>query len=555
MEGTIVIRRLLLGLCLSALVAAPLAHAGDADKLPGPPAGPAGDPAAPVDAPKEAPGPVEPPPAPAAAGAHVMRLSLRDALQKGVGGNLGLLESSYETPIAWQGREAADASFDYLLTAGFSLSHIEAPSTNVFSSAGVSVQNTVNAQVGVTRRLRSGGSISLLYRADRISTNNPFATVDPGYQQGLSVEMSYPLLRGAGDIALADIRRAQNGVVAARAGYSVQVETTLLGIEETYWELVYAEANLDARRKAEEVARELLDDANSRLDAEVGTPLDVAEARAGVERRRSEVLAAENLRETLADQLLSLIVPFGPTVRQAIRVVPTDRADAGIANLPTRADEKRYVGVALQGRPELLASRAEIASAGIDVVVAKDAIRPQLDVIGRVASDGLNSALDDSIGDVLGGEATSATIGLEFSLYIGQRAARANWLSAAWRRRQALLRRKELENQIVVEVRKALRDLETARGQLDAGRAEVASADEGLEGERLKLEQGKSTPFRVLQKEDDRTAARTREARAAADLRIAEARLQRSVGSLAASRGVRARTLGDVADCAPGLAR
>ncbi|MDJ0523349.1 MAG: TolC family protein [Planctomycetota bacterium] len=533
------LRHLLLGLCLSFVVAVSFAHAGDPEKTP------EAAPAAEANAPD----------AVADDTVHVMRLSLRDALQKGVGGNLTLLEQSYEMPIAWQGRRAAEASFDYLLTAGLSVSHNETPSTNVFSSAGVGVENLVNAQIGVTRRMRSGGTVSLLYRADRISTNNPFATVDPGYAQGLSVEMSYPLLRGAGDIALADIRRAQNGVVAARAGYSAQVEGTLLAIEETYWELVYADANLQTRRKAEEVARELLDDAKSRLDAEVGTPLDVAEANAGVQRRRSEVLSAENLRETLEDQLLSLIVPFGPSVRRAIRVEPTDTVDTAISALPTRADEGRFVALALQGRPELLASRAEIASAGIDVVVARDAIRPQLDIIGRIASDGLDSAFGGSIGDVATGEATSATIGLEFSLYLGQRAARAEWLSASWRRRQALLRRKELENEIVVEVRKALRDLQTARGQLAAGKAEVAAADEGLEGERLKLDQGKSTPFRVLQKEDDRTAATTREARAAADLRIAEARLQRSVGSLAASRGVQVRHRGDVPEGASGRAR
>ena len=231
-------------------------------------------------------------------------------------------------------------------------------------------------------------------------------------------------------------------------------------------------------------------------------------------------------------------MPFGPVVRDAIRVVPTDRAEAGIEGLARRSDEQRYIALAMQGRPELTGSRAEITSRAIDTYVARDAIRPQLDLIGRVASDGLDGAFGESLIDVASGRAVSATLGLEFSLYVGQRAARANWLAASWRQRQAALRRRELQNQIVVEVRAALRDLDTARGQFDAGRAEVAAADEGLEGERLKLEQGKSTPFRVLQKEDDRTAARTRSARAAADLRVAEARLQRAVGSLGKSRNV-----------------
>lgn len=469
---------------------------------------------------------------------NVLQLSLRKALTMGAEANLGILERSYDAPIAWQGRIAADAIFDTLLTAGVTASHDEVPSTNVFFGTGVIDSDTVDGQVGASKLLRSGGSISLLYRADRIRTNNPFATVNPAYSNGLSVEASQPLLRGAGDIALADLRRAQNNVVLAKAGYRTEVEATLLRIAELYWELVFTDANLDARRKSEEVARNLLGDANSRLKAEVGTPLDVAEARAGVERRRSETLEAENLRETAEDRLLQLILPFGPEVRQAVRILPTDKPAAAPERLPTRAEEQRYVDLALTGRPEIQGAKAEIASAGIDVRVAQDAVRPQLDVIGRLATDGLDAQFGDSFEDIVRGRAVSGTIGLQFSLFLGQRGARATWLAASWRRRQALLRRKEVDNGIVVQVRAALRDLDTARGQLAAGQSEVRAATEGLRGEGLKLDNGKSTPFQVLQKEDDLTAARTRESRAAADLSIAEARLYRAVGNLAATFGI-----------------
>ena len=78
----------------------------------------------------------------------------------------------------------------------------------------------------------------------------------------------------------------------------------------------------------------------------------------------------------------------------------------------------------------------------------------------------------------------------------------------------------------------------TAAGQLKAADAEVAAGLEALVGERLRLEQGKSTPFRVLQKEQDLTDARARFGRAAADLRTAEAGLWRAVGALADRLGV-----------------
>ena len=489
-------------------------------------------PLAPVGAEDDPIAPAEPL-LPSTDGDQVLQLSLARALAMGAEANLGLDIASYDAPIAWQGRVAADAMFDTLLTAGITASHIETPSTSAFLGTGTIDEDNVNAQVGLSRMLRSGGSISLLYRADRLNSNSPFATVNPAISNGLSLEASHPLMRGAGDVALADVRRAQNNVVAAKAGYRTEVEATLLAIAETYWELVFADANLDARRKSEEVARELLDNANARLKAEVGTPLDVAEARAGVERRVSEVLDAENLRESVEDNLLALILPFGPEVRAEIRVNPTDLPAQATTTLPSKSDEQRYVDLAIQGRPEMLIRKAEIATAGIDVKVAQDAIRPQLDVIGRVSTDGLDDVFGNSVSRMFEGQAVSGTIGLQFSLFLGQRAARAQWLAAAWRRRQAKLRERDLTNVIVVEVRSALRDLDTARGQIGAGEAEVKAGEEGLRGERLKLDNGKSTPFRVLQKEEDLTNARTRLSRARADLSIAEARLYRAVGTMA----------------------
>ncbi len=306
----------------------------------------------------------------------VLELSLVRALAMGAEANLGLMIGSYDAPIAWQGRVAADALFDTLLTAGISAAHIETPSTSAFLGTGTIDEDNVNAQVGLSRMLRNGGSISLLYRADRLNSSSPFATINPAIANGLSLEASQPLLRGAGDVALADVRRAQNDVVAAKAGQRTNVEATLLLIAEAYWELVYADMNLDATRKSEEVARELLDNANARLKAEVGTPLDVAEARAGVERRVAEVLDAENLRATVQDALLSLILPFGPEVRSSIRVVPTDTPASATTTLPTKQDEERYVHLAIQGRPEMLVRKAEIATASARSSTSSAAWRP-----------------------------------------------------------------------------------------------------------------------------------------------------------------------------------
>lgn len=485
---------------------------------------------APAAAPEEAP-----PAAPMASGTNepVLELSLARAIEMGMRANLTVKASSYDTPIAYEGFRAANAAFDRLLTAGFDVARNETPSTFSFTGSANVEEDALSGRFGVTRRLRGGGSVSVLYRADRIDSNSIVAAVNPALSNGLTLEIIQPLLRGAGRVATADVRRAQNGMTAARATHAATIEGILFAIVGAYWELVFADDNVTARRSSLGVARELLADAYARQSSGVGSALDVSEANAGVERRTAELLAAENQRGTVQDQLLALIQPFGPDNRMGVRVVPTDSSRVSSQTAPDVADIDRYLNLALQGRPELCASRAGISNRSLDMIVAFDGIRPQLDITGRLVSSGLDDVFTDSVSDVLSGRAVTASIGVQFSMFVGQRAARAGWRSAGWARRQAVLRHREQENQIVLEVRAALRDLTTAVAQVSSAEREVIATTEGWEGEQDKLSQGKSTPFRVLQKEDDLTSARTRLGRAAADARIAESALWKAVGLLA----------------------
>ena len=473
-----------------------------------------------------------------ATSAPLLPLSLAEAVTLAMEGNLTLQAARFDEPVAFALYEAADASFDSLLTAGLDVARNETPSTFSFTGTSNDEQDVIGLRAGWQRALRRGGSVTVLYEADRLDSNSAVAAVNPAYSNGLSVQVVKPLLRGAGDVALTDLRQRSNDIETARATLETAVETLLAQVVGAYWELAYTDALIEARRKSLEVAEELLDDAESRRDAEVGTPLDVAEARAGLERRRSDLLEAEGIRGTQEDQLLALMMPFGASRSAGRRIVLTDSLEQLETAVPTLADARQYVGLALRGRSELRASRAQIANRSLDVLRAHDAIRPQLDLRGSLGSRGLDSSAGRSLEDVLTGRAVSLGVGVEISMALGRRAARANWRAAAWARRQAQIRLRETENQIVVQVRAALRRLETALAQVRAGEEEVRAAVEGQEGEREKLQEGYSTPFRVLQKEDDMTAARTRVARARANLKIAEAELWRAVGQLAQNLGV-----------------
>jgi outer membrane protein TolC len=465
-------------------------------------------------------------------------MTLAEAVRLTLSNNLRLRAARYDSPIALEAWRAEIASFDTLLTAGFEVAHDETAVNQSFFGTSVLDEDSVRSSVGLSRRLHSGGEVALLYRADRLTTNSALALLDPSWTQGPVLEARQPILRGAGDQALADIRRAGNDRRAADESVRAVSQEVLLETVVAYWGLAFAQDEVGSRLQALGVAQELLEETTARFDAGLATTLDQAEARAGLEERRGEWIQAENRRGDLADRLRSLVLPFGldDPSGPGLRAADDPREARGPPPDPARADE--FVLLAMAGRPEILASEAALANRDIDVSSARDAVRPRLDLVGRVGAGGLDDGFGGSLGDAASGEAVSGAVGIEFSVHLGRRAARARCRLAEWARRQAALRHAELQNRAAVEVLAALREVGSAAARRESALAEVAAALEGLAGERDRLAQSQSTPFRVLEKESLLTDARTKENRATADLRIAEARFWRAIGRLPEHLGV-----------------
>ena len=467
----------------------------------------------------------------------LLRLSLADTLRMALEANLTLKGEAFNAPIAYQGWIAEDATFDTLLTAGFELARNEQPSTSAFFGDQIRTTN-VGGSVTATRQFRSGGSASLIFRADRLDTTQLLTDINPSWTNTITGEIRHPLLRGQGTVVQTELRKAANNIAAAQAGFEAQAEQTLVTVAEAYWELAFAQRNLESLRKSESVAAKLLEDVQSRERAGVATPLDTAQARAGLKRRSSDRLAADGARRDTSDRLLALIRPFSACELSETEIIAIDDLMLADDRVGLHT-QNELIRMGVRGRPEIRALRADIANRGLDQVAARDSIRPQLDLVGRVGSTGLRGDAGDSLIDMATGENIIASLGVEFSVFLGQRAAKARWRAAGWARRQTVLRLREQENVIVLDVRLALRSLRTAEAVLAASQEEVNAAQETLDGELLRLAEGKSTPFRVLELEDDLSLARTRVARAAANARRAEARVWRSVGSLTQRHGGR----------------
>lgn len=104
--------------------------------------------------------------------------------------------------------------------------------------------------------------------------------------------------------------------------------------------------------------------------------------------------------------------------------------------------------------------------------------------------------------------------------------------------RRATIDKRRLEQNIILEVRKAVRDLQSSKEGIEAAqRASEASAEQ-LRAERIRLEYGESTPFDVLLREEDFVTAESREIEAIRLYRTSVTGLGRAQGSILANRNI-----------------
>jgi HAE1 family hydrophobic/amphiphilic exporter-1 len=154
---------------------------------------------------------------------------------------------------------------------------------------------------------------------------------------------------------------------------------------------------------------------------------------------------------------------------------------------------------------------------------------------GRFNSTGFNKALSQ----VLGNDFPSWTIGFNFGIPILNIGARAEAKRAELDWRASQVGEQQLQENIAVEVRSTVRAVDTAAKEIVASRTAREAAEQNLDAERKRYENGMTTNFQVLQIQQQLSDARVRELLDLVAYNKAISAYHRAVGDLLEVRNIR----------------
>ncbi|HLN81156.1 MAG TPA: TolC family protein [Thermoanaerobaculia bacterium] len=442
--------------------------------------------------------------------------------------------------------------FDPLAEAQILRSHSEQPATSQLAGADVTQSDTTDISTRVTQLAPTGGTFSLGFAGRRTSTNSMFFDVNPFWSTGLTLSVSQPLLRNFGrDTTTWLIRTARNSRDASYQNFVRSVQTTVNGVEQAYWDLVYAIRNLAVKQEALVVSRDLNRITRIKIDVGSLAPIDITQTEVGIATAEQNIIIAESLIGDAQDRLKRLL-SFS-TEQWAIPIVPTDevRTEQPAVNV------EEGIRSAIDRRPEIIAEEYNVDSDRIRYDYWRNQTRPQLDLVGSYGFSGGPTTLRDAEGNVIstsGGFSDSFqqiidrdfktwTIGLNFSYPILNRRARGQRGVAlyTWESSKALLN--SLEQNVLLEVRAAARDIDTARRTIAAAQKSRELAERNLDAERKKFENGMTTSFQVTQIQNDLSAARSLELQALAVYRKALSAYHLAIADILDWKGIRIEDL------------
>jgi outer membrane protein TolC len=452
-------------------------------------------------------------------------ISLADAAIRALKHNLDISISRHTKESRLADITVEQAKFDPTLSVNGQFNRTVNPLNRpVFGGTGGALtgittfdQRTQSVTFDAATNLPTGGNVDLNYSPTRTNVNQNVATgflFNPAYTGGLALTLTQPLLRNAGiDVTKTFIRVAQNNAIVEEHVFRDRVLTVVATVEQTYWEVVFANENLKVAEAALKAAQELLASNRAKAKAGIMSIVDVLQAEAAVASRVEQVLVADKTIRDQEDQLRRLLNPGEEDLRQDLRLTPLDQPVVTLEPISLQ----EAIDIAIEQRPEIVQAKKNMETSDLNTKFAKNQILPTLSFQGTMGMAGLGSDYSNSVNSNFSGDFYNYGAGLVLSYPLGNRSAWSSYNKRQLEAKNAEASIVSVRQQIIVGVREAVRRVQTDFKRIETTRSARIMAEKQLQAEQERLKVGLSTTRFVLDFQRDLATAQGNELRATVD--------------------------------------
>ena len=395
----------------------------------------------------------------------------------------------------------------------------------LFSGSSNLTQNTNTYNFGYNQGFITGTALQVTFNNTYQTSNSLFNTYSPAYQTTFNAQLTQHLLQGFGwGINGRFIVQARNNRRVADSAFRQQLLYTINQVENIYWGLVSAYEDLQAKQRAIDQSKSLLEDDKKQLEIGTLAPLDVVNANSQVETDRQALINSQSnleYQQLLIKQAITRSLE-DPAIANA-PVIPTDRVSL-LETPEERESADDLVRLANANSPSIEQAILTLKNDEITLKGEKNGLLPTVDVYAFYGASGLGGTQSPSCVNFETGAACPAgaypaiTYGTAFSnlfdssspnkgagltinIPIRNRVAQSAQARSELEYRQAQMRLQQLYVQTRMNVVNAQFALTNDRAAVQSANVTRDYDQQSLDSELKKLHLGASTTANVLQQQ------------------------------------------------------
>lgn len=470
-----------------------------------------------------------------------IRLSMNEAVTMALEYNLGLKADRMDVEASDQAIVGARAAFLPQFSSRFGRSSGTRQPTDFtqgssdISSRGLSLSATVLQSLPW-----HGGTYTVSWQGSRSDQIGGISSFNPNINSQLNLNFTQPLWEGfRTDSARVNLETSQRNRSIADLTLQQRIIQTEVTVKLAYLNLVAAIEGRKVAQQTMDINDQSLRNARARVAVGQSPQIDVIEAEAQAATSREILIGTEGRIGTTEDNLRQLILdPLRPDYWQ-VRLEATDQ----IVLTPFELDLDVAIKNALASRLDLIQFRQSLEITDLRANLNRNLTKPSVDLELNYSAAGqggtqfqfgdgfpppIVSRLDRSFGSALGDTFSGAypnwSAFVRVAYPIGQTGARAALATTEILKRQQEIDIRNLELQIVREVREAARQVQNSFERVQAARVAREASERQLEAENRRFEVGMSTT--LAQQVRQRELAQTRNAELSAMISYNSALIQ-----------------------------
>lgn len=465
---------------------------------------------------------------------QAVEINLDDCIRLSLRSNLDIRSVGYDVAVSREQVIQAAAQFDFVVFASIQ---------KVVTDQQVTLSNNVDlggnstkvfaAEAGIKQNNILGGQWDIKWDVSRSYTNSSITTPNPAWQSITAIELTQPLLRGAGpDYALAQLHLAQLGNKASYAQFREKVEQVVSQTEQAYWNLVQARGDLTILQGLLDETLVTLDKVEKRTELDAARNLEYKQSYSAMKSREALVIRARKTVGDAEDALATLLSDPQLNIMHEYGIKPATDAPVSEKLQVDRADQ---LVTAMRNNPTLEQVRLAIQASDIQVMVATNELLPQLDFRGSIGPNGLAKFMGGALDHQTSFDYISWSAGLLFQYPLGNRLAEAKLAQTKYERFKNINDLQNNADLLAQAINESIRQIETTQQESVAQQQAADAETDHLGALDAAMEVGRQSYLVLLQLklQAQENRANARRAVLAADVneRIAIARLAQFVGT------------------------